>query len=203
MRSSILWLLLILALAGCKGGEAAAESNSEWPSFDQPAAKTSDASATPLPKACELVSSKQVQALLAQEAALMADDPENCMWSSSAGVGRITLLMVQIIQNDDVAMARTVFKNVASMQGDLAGRVNEQVGEKTTKTGRALDGLGDEAWLSSASFGGSFGPHQVAGQILLVRKGTRLLTLNVTGSTKAEGLGQRMEALARATVPKL
>ncbi|MGQ0698169.1 MAG: hypothetical protein ACT4PZ_07990 [Panacagrimonas sp.] len=198
MRISLLWILPFLALAACKGDEPAA--NGEWPSFEpQPKA----AAASPLPKACELVTTADAQTLLAQEVGLMSDDPENCMWAGSEGVGSITMLMVQLIDNDDVATAQSTFEAIAGMQGDLAEMVNSHVGQETKKSGQALENLGDEAWLDAAAFGASFGSHQVGSQRLTVRKGTRLLTLNVTGSTRTEGLGQRMEALARAAVPRL
>lgn len=201
MRPLTLVLICGCALAACKGGEAAPEQSSNWPTFEQPA--TATAARAPLPTACSLLTATDAQAVLGEEAGLMSDDPENCMWASSPQPGVITMLMVQVSDNDDLAMAQEVFNGIVGMPGKLAGMVNEQAGEKTKKSGREIDDLGDEAWLSAASFGGGFGPHQVGGQQLVVRKGTRLLTLNVTGSSKADRLAPRLEALARSAVEKL
>lgn len=203
MHLATLTLVSLVALAGCKAGSDAAPKSSEaWPSFDA-SEKPKAIAANPLPKACELVNAEQASTLLAVEAGLMADDPENCMWSGSSGAGILTMLMVQLTDNDDVAMAQTVFNSLAGMQGNLSGMVNSQTGDKTRKSGREIEGLGDEAWLSSASYGESFGKHGVGGQMLTVRKGSRLLTLNVTGTSKVEGLGARMESLARRVVDRL
>lgn len=203
MRLAALMLVCLIALAGCnKASDAAPAATEAWPSFEA-AAKPRAAPANPLPKACELVTAEQASALLAMEAGLMADDPENCMWSGSSGVGSITMFMVQLSDNDDVEMAQTVFNGLTGMHGNLSGLVNSQTGDTSKKSGREIEDLGDEAWLSSASYGMGFGPHQVAAQMLTVRKGARLLSFNVTGTTKAEGLGSRMEALARGVIGKL
>jgi hypothetical protein len=195
--------LLALALSACKSEEAATPAaSSEWPSFDAPAAAPK-AAVTPLPRACTLLSAEQAQAVLQLEAGLMVDEAESCMWSGSAGVGNLSMLTLTVVQNDDVAMAETVFDGVLSSQGNLASLINQQVGEKTKKSGQELEGLGDAAWLSSASYGESIGPHQVAAQQLAVRLGTQVMAINVTGVKKSEGLGERMEALARAAVAQL
>lgn len=193
--------LLALWLAAC-GGKDDAQAGGDWPSFEAPASRKDEARA-PLPRACSLLGAEQAQAVLLVEAGLMVDEAEACMWSGSAGVGRITMLTLTLLDNDDLAMAETVFDGITSSQGALAALVNQQVGEKTKKSGQELEDLGDAAWLSSASYGESFGPHQVVGRQLAVRKGARVLVLNVTGSSKSEGLAQRLETLARSAVPQL
>lgn len=204
-RPAVLRLLPALLLAACGNSGNSADttaSASGWPSFEAPAAPAQAARA-PLPRACELLSAEQASALLNAEAGLVSDDAEACLWSGSEGVGRMSLLSVMVGDNDDLAMAQQVFGGIVGLHGNVAGLVNEQVGEKTKKSGQEIDDLGDEAWLSGASIGESFGPHGVAAQQLVVRKGTRLLTLNVTGTSRIDGLGQRMEALARSAVPRL
>lgn len=209
MRLILAILVGSTGLAACGGGAPAAAPSaapSAWPSFEAPPtapAPAPSAEAGPLPRACALVSAAQAEAVLATEAALMADEPESCMWSGSAGVGNLSMLHVTVLEQDDETMAAQVFDGIVGMQGSLAGMVNEQVGEKTRKSGQELDDLGDQAWLSSASIGGSFGPHGVAARQLVVRKGRRLLNLNVTGTRASDGLGARLEGLARSAVPQL
>ncbi len=203
MRLATFTLCTLIALAGCnKASDAAPAATEAWPSFDAPAAPKTVAG-KPMPKACELVNAEQVSALLRLEAGLMADDPENCVWAGSSGVGNMTMFMVQISESEDLAMAQTVFNSLAEMQGKLSGLVNSQTGDQSKKSGREIEDLGDEAWLASASFGERFGAHQVAGQTLTVRKGTRLLSFNVTNTTQSDGLGKRLEALARGVIEQL
>lgn len=204
-RAAALRLFPVLLLAACGNGGSGADNAagaSGWPSFDAPAA-SAQAERAALPRACELLSAEQASAVLNADAGLVSDDAEACLWSGSEGVGRMSMLSVMIGDNDDLAMAQQVFSGIVGLHGNAASLVNEQVGEKTRKSGQELDDLGDEAWLSGASIGGSFGPHGVAAQQLVVRKGTRLLTLNVTGTSKSEGLGKRLETLARSIVVKL
>lgn len=196
-------LLALALLSGC--GDKPAESSaasSEWPSFDAKPAAEKVAKA-PMPKACVLVSLADAQTLLVQEPSLMSDEPEACLWSSSEGVGKLAMLSVILTDNDDVEMAQQVFNGAAGLQANLATMINDQVGEKTRKSGQEFDDLGDEAWLSAANMGESFGGHGVGSQQLVVRKGTRVLALNVTGTTKIEGLGPRLEILARKAVAQL
>lgn len=206
-KASLLPLLLALGLSACKAEQAAAPAgSSDWPSFDQATrARPPDPEpSTPLPNACELVSAAEAQAVLGQEVTLMSDDPENCMWASSAGIGSITMLLVQVGDSEDLETAQAVFNAVTDLTGNLASLVNQQIGEKSKKSGQELDDLGDEAWRSTASVGADYGAGlQIGGQQLVVRKGRRMLHFNVTGSSKTEGLSARLEALARKTVPKL
>ncbi len=201
MRLAALFSLSLLALAACnKGSETAPPSASEWPSFDQ-AAAAPKAARTPLPKACALVSAEQAEAVLKQPVSLMSDEPENCIWASAGNPGQITMLMVNVSDNDDVAMAQSVFNALTGLQGNLSSTVNAQLGEKTKKSGQELDDLGDEAWVSGSNM------DLVGTQQLVVRKGARILTLNITSMTKgkgmADGLGARLQALARSAEPAL
>lgn len=202
MLMRLFFLLLICALAACSSEPADADKTAgAWPSFeasDSPATAVPE-STTPLPRACDLVTAEQAQQVLGPSAVLMSDDAEACTWASSDHPGRFTMLMVVVVDNDDVAMAQEVFQATTGMQGNLSAMVNKQLGEKTRKSGRELEDLGDDAWLSSSNM------DLVDGHQLMVRKGTRLLTLNVTGMAlaKSEGLPQRLEDLARSAVPQL
>lgn len=113
------------------------------------------------------------------------------------------MLNVTVLDNEDEAMATTVYNGLVGAQGNLAGLINAQVGEKTRKSGQKIENLGDEASRSAASFGESFGRHGVGAQQRVVRKGRVLVNIDVTGTSRMEGLGQRMEALARTAVPQL
>lgn len=113
------------------------------------------------------------------------------------------MLTLIVGQGDDAAMTQQMFSGIVGANGNLLDSANGQIGETTRKSGQELDNLGDEAWLSSASVGGSFGPHGVGSQQLVIRKGTRLLTLNVTGTSKLDGLGKRLETAARRIVDRL
>ena len=200
MRLAALCLLPLVALSACnKGSESAAPSASEWPSFDQAPAAPKAASA-PAPKACELVTAEQAEAVLQQPVSLMSDEPENCIWASAGNPGQFTMLMVGITDNEDVAMAQTVFNALTGLQGNLSGTVNAQLGEKTRKSGQELEDLGDEAWMSASNM------DLIDTKQLVVRKGARLFTLNITGMTKGQGLpaatAQSLEAIAGTELPK-
>ena len=193
-------MLIALAVSGCgKGSESAAPAAGDWPSFDEPSAKAVAKAA--LPKACALVSAEQAEAVLKQPVSLMSDEPENCIWASAGNPGQITMLMVNVSDNDDMAMAQTVFNALTGLQGNLSSTVNAQLGEKTKKSGQELEDLGDEAWVSGSNM------DLIGTQQLVVRKGVRILTLNITGMTKgkgmSEGIAARMESLARSAAPQL
>lgn len=200
MLSRTLVLLMICILAACSGENANADKPaSNWPAFEQPegAPVTDTNPTTPLPRACDLVTAEQAERVLEQSAGLMSDEDETCLWASAENPGSITMLMVIVGDNDDVAMAQEVFNGITGMQGNVSAIINKQMDVKTKKSGQELDDLGDEAWLSASN------TDLVGTQQLVVRKGTRLLTLNVTGMGKTEGLAQRLEALARGAVVKL
>jgi len=200
-RATLPALAFLLALAACgQGGGKAPAATTEWPSFDQPAASASKVAKAALPPACTLVTAAQAEALLQQPVSLMSEEPENCIWASAGNPGQITMLMVNLVQNDDLAMAQTVFKSLTGLQGKLSGAVNSQLGEKTRKSGQELEALGDEAWIS--------GNHMdlIASKQLVARKGTLIFNLNVTGMSKTgqlEGFDARLIELAQSAVPRL
>ena len=112
----------------------------------------------------------------------------------------MTMLMVNLVQNEDLAMAQTVFQSLTGLQGDLSGMVNAQLAEKTRKSGQELDDLGDEAWLSGSQM------DLIATRQIVARKGTVIFNLNITGMSKTaklEGFDARLVALARTAVPQL
>lgn len=200
MRLAALTLLSLLVLAACnKGSESTAASASEWPSFDQAAAAPKAAS-TPLPKACALVTAEQAEALLQQPVALMSDEPENCIWTSSGHPTQITMLMVNLVQNEDEAMAQTVFNGLTGLQGNLSSTVNAQLGQPNKKSGQELEDLGDEAWMSGSNM------DLIATKQIVARKGAVIFNLNITGmskSNKLEGFDARLITLAQSAVPQL
>lgn len=194
-----LLLMMICALAACSGDQAGASSASQWPAFDQPDSPPTETTdtLTPLPRACDLSTLEQAQSVLQQSATQMSDDPDACVWASADSPGTITMFMVLLSELDDIATAQEVFNNVTGLQGNLSVMVNKQIDAKTRKSGQEIDDLGDEAWMSASN------TDLVGGQQLVVRKGRRVLTLNVTGMGKTDGLAERMGMLARTAVPKL
>ena len=211
MHRALFCLFFSLVLAACNGdqtsapqlsaGQISAEPASSWPAFEDADADADvvvDATPkTPLPRACALVTAEQAQSVLQQGVGQMSDEPEACIWASSGSPGRITMLMVLVSDNGDLSTAQAVFNSVTGLSGNLNALVNQQVDAKTKKSGQELDDLGDEAWLSASN------ADLVGVQQLVVRKGRRMLTLNVTGMGQTEGLAQRLEALARNATPRL
>ena len=198
------WLMLAIAtmplVSGC-GKQADAES-ADWPSVE--AATTSTASkeapAGPLPRACTLLTMEEAQTVIGQSAGQMADDPENCMWASSEHPGRMTMLMVQVIRGGTPAETDTLYENLTGLSGNLNMAVNDQLGKKTSKSGQDIEGLGDAAWCSASN------ADLIGAQQLVVRNGTIILSLNITGMTKGErqaSLCPRLEAAGRTALGRL
>jgi hypothetical protein len=187
-------LFLAASLAAC-GAEAPSASSIDLPSFEAPAATA--ASSAPMPRACALVSAEQAAMVLGQTASPMSDDAEACVYASSEHPGSITLLTLILSDSGDVATAREVFNGIAGLHGNLNGMINQAVGTKSNKSGQELDDLGDEAWLSGGNV------DLVATRQLVVRKGSRILTLNVTGMGDSSGVAGRMQAVARNAVAAL
>lgn len=193
---------LLLMLSAC-AADPPEQPASEWPAFEAAQSAAPESGSAPMPRACELVSAAQAQDVLGAEAGLMADDDEACLWAGAEGVGKMAMLTLTVIDGGSEAEAKTLFNSLAGLPSRLGSQVNEAIDEKTRKSGQELEGLGDEAAISGSSFGGGFGDHGVGAQMLVVRKGTRLVSINVTGTTRMDGLSQRMQALARDAVAKL
>ena len=197
LRTTLL-LVLALMLGACEPKKEAPEAEG-LPAFggpDQPA-ETSVAAQKPLPAPCKLVSAAEAQAVTAQPMAVMSDEPNLCAFNSTGAAGNFTTLMVNLSNNDDEAMAIDVFRAIAGLPGKLNKMVNDQMGEKTKKSGQTLDGLGDEARLVG-------GNTDLVGQTsLVVRKGRVVLNLSVIGMGSDPETGARLEALARKMVVAL
>ena len=71
------------------------------------------------------------------------------------------------------------------------------MGEKTKKSGQSLDGLGDEAWLSTSN------ADLIGNTSLIVRKGTVVLNMSIIGMGSDPTAPARLEALARKIVVAL
>mgnify|MGYP001591207339 CR=1 FL=1 len=200
MRLTLLALAVLPALAACgKGSDSDPASSTQWPAFDQPAAPQKVES-KPLPKACALVTAAQAEALLQQPVSLMSDEPENCLWASAGNPGQITMLMVNLIQNDDEAMALQVFQSLTGLQGNLSSMVNEKVGAKTQKSGQEIEEIGDEAWMSASNM------DLVGTRQLVVRKGAVIFHLNITGMSTGstpKSFDSGLIALAKNAVSQL
>jgi hypothetical protein len=189
-----------LLMSGC-GKKADAES-ADWPSVEAAAASTAskDAPAGPLPRACTLLTMEEAQTVIGQSAGQMADDPENCMWASSEHPGRMTMLMVQVIRGGTPAETGTLYENLTGLSGNLNMAVNDELGKKTSKFGQEIEDLGDAAWCSASN------ADLIGAQQLVVRNGTIILSLNITGMTMGErqaSLCPRLEAAGRTALGRL
>ena len=187
-------LFVAASLAAC-GADAPPAAGVDLPGFEAPAATA--ISAAPMPRACALVSVEQAAMVLGQNASPMSDDAEACVYASADHPGSITLLTLILSDNGDEATAREVFNGIAGLHGGLNGMINQAVGARSKKSGQELDDLGDQAWLSGGN------ADLVTSQQLVVRKGSRILTLNVTGMGERSGVAGRMQALARNAVSAL
>ena len=197
LRTTLL-LVLALMLGACEPKKEAPGADG-LPAFggpDQPA-ETSAAAHKPLPSPCSLVSAADAQAVTAQPMAVMNDDPKLCAYNSTASAGTFTTLMINLGDNDDEAMAIDVYRAIAGLPGKLNKTVNDQMGEKTKKSGQTLDGLGDEAQLNASN------ADLIGNTSLVVRKGLVVLNLSVIGMGSDPETGARLEALARKIVVAL
>jgi hypothetical protein len=191
---------LAALISGC-GKKADAES-AEWPAVEAATASTAseDAAVGLLPRACTLLTMEEAQTVIGQSAGQMADDPENCMWASSEHPGRMTMLMVQVIRGGTPAGTDTLYENLTGLSGNLNMAVNNELGKKTGKSGQDIEGLGDAAWCSASN------ADLIGAQQLVVRNGTIILSLNITGMTKGEqqaSLCPRLEAAGRTALGRL
>lgn len=188
-----------LLIVGCVG--KADDASTQWPALNDTDANTMIA--TPrknLPRACTLITAKEAQAVISYPAVSMADDPENCMWAGGDNPGRLTMFMVQILRADTPAETAVLFDNLTGLSGNLGMAVNEQLGQKTRKSGQDIEGLGDAAWCSSSN------ADLVGTQQMIVRNGTIILSLNVTGMTKGErkpSLCPQLETASRKAFSRL
>jgi hypothetical protein len=188
-----------LLVTGCS--KDADSTSTQWPSVDEPVESTTTvAERAVLPRACTLVTAEEAQVVVGYAVGQMADDPENCMWAGGDNPGRLTMLMVQVIRADTVAESNALFDSLTGLSGNLNMTVNDQLGEKTRKSGQEVEGLGDAAWCSSSN------ADLVGSQQMIVRNGTIILSLNVTGMTKGErkaSLCPQLETASRKAFSRL
>jgi hypothetical protein len=193
-----LLLLSVLVLSACQDKNN--NKVSDLPAFGAP-----DSTATPsapvkkkaLPEPCALVSVAEAQVAVGQPMTLTSSDAKLCAYQSTGQAGDIASLMVNLSDNDDEAMAVDVFRALTGQSGKLNKMVNDQMGEKTQKSGRSLDGLGDEARLNSSN------ADMIGNTSLIVRKGSIVLNLSIIGMGSDPAAGERLEALARKIVVAL
>ncbi len=194
----ILPLLMVLLLSACDNKND--NKVSGLPSFDEEnktVAVTTTVQKKALPAPCSLVSVADAQLVVAQPMAVMSSEAESCAFQSAGQAGDFTSLMINLNDNDDEAMAIDVFRAIAGQSGKLNKMVNDQIGEKTKKSGQSLDGLGDEAKLNTSNAG------MVGNTSLVVRKGTVILNISIIGMGSDPTAPARLEALARKIVVAL
>lgn len=200
---------LYLLLAAWLAGPLAACSRAEDPAPDAAAASAASrapaepADAAPLPNPCTLLSAAEASAVLGNEAGLMVDDPENCTYTASAGMGQISFLMLSVQRLDSETESIEIYNALASMNAQLGQLANDAIDRKTRKSGESIDGLGDEALLSGGNF------DLVGSRTLTIRKGRLVIHYNITAANSPykpkDGLVQReaLLATARTLVGKL
>ena len=185
----ILPLLMVLALSACQDKN---DNNvSGLPSFDEENKSVAAAAAQkkPLPQPCSLVSIADAQVVVAQPMAVMSSDEKLCAYQSTGQAGDFTSLMINLSDNEDEAMAIEIYRAISGQSGKLNKMVNDQMGEKTKKSGQSLDGLGDADLIGNTS--------------LIVRKGTVVLNMSIIGMGSDPTAPARLEALARKIVVAL
>lgn len=192
-------LAIALMLAGCsqasdRPGETA------WPSLEQAPAAVAESTPAELPFPCTLVTADDAQAVIGSQVGEMANDQDVCMWAGGDSPGAITMLMVQLMRSDSAEETTVLFDNLTGLSGNLGMAVNDQLGKSTRKSGQDIEGLGDAAWCSGTN------ADLVGSQQLIVRSGTLILSLNVTGMTQGErvsSLCPRLEAAGRQAFARI
>ena len=170
-------LAIALLLAGCTKASDG-ESPTAWPSPDDDATARADTPPAELPAPCSLVTADDAQAVIGSEVGEMANDQDVCMWAGGDHPSAITMLMVQLISAGTAEEAADLFDNLTGLSGNLGMMVNDSLGKPTRKSGQEIEGLGDAAWCSASN------ADLIGTQQLIVRRGTVLLSLNLTGLTK-------------------
>lgn len=175
-------LLLPALLAACKGSA--------------PPPPASQATTPPAsPTACTRLSESQAAQVLALPATRATPDkPENCSWNSGRDDMPFPVLNLSVNPLPDEASAARLFEATSSVQSKLSKGVNAALGEKTRRSGRAPEGLGDEAWLQADDMAGA------DTTLLVIRAGRTVYTLGVVGMGKTQGLGERLEAAGRSAL---
>ena len=193
----ILPLLMLLLLSAC---DNKTDNNvSGLPSFDEEnkSVAVAEVQKKALPAPCSLVSVADAQVVIAQPMALMSNEKELCAYQSAGQAGDFTSLMINLNDNEDEAMAIEIYRAIAGQSGKLNKMVNDQMGEKTKKSGQSLEGLGDEARLNTSN------ADLIGNTSLVVRKGTVVLNMSIIGMGSDPTAPARLEALARKIVVAL
>ncbi|MDI4631429.1 hypothetical protein J7U46_00035 [Pelomonas sp. V22] len=178
------WTLLLLPalLAACNGSA---------PPPDTQQASTPAASTT----ACARLSPAQAALVLRLPTShATADKPENCSWNSGREDMPFPVLTLSVNRLPDAANAARLFEAISSVQSKLSKGVNAALGEKTRRSGRAPEGLGDEAWLQTDDLAGA------DTTLLVVRAGHTVYAFGVVGMGMTQGLGERLEAAGRSAL---
>nr|WP_315492013.1 hypothetical protein [uncultured Rhodoferax sp.] len=186
--------LVLMGATGCKDSPGVSGAT---PPPAQPALPSQPQKKANLPTPCSLVSATDAKTVIAQTMTEMSNDDKLCMYASADQPGNFTSMLVNLSWADDNDMASQIYRGIAGLPGKLNKMTNDQVGSKTKKSGRALDGVGDEAWLSSGNM-------DVMGSAsVVVRKGLVVLNITVSGMGTDPAIAERLEALARKVVTQL
>jgi hypothetical protein len=175
-------LILTLALVACGDKQ---ENTASVPATPAPVAKT-------LPTACQLVTAADVQSAFGQAVAVMADEPETCVYNGTGNTAAFSLLTTTLTPSANVAEAIDTFRMMLKMQNGMNEVLNETLGGKNNPAaGQKMANLGDESWF------------KVGGIVtqVTVRKGTVVLVIAATGMDGKDA--PQFEGLVRKVVEKL
>lgn len=154
---------------------------------------TSASTPTAAANACARLNDALAAQVLALPTAKATPEQANaCHWDSGKPDTPYPILNLSINAYEDEASAIKLFEATSGMQSKLSKGVNAALGEKTRRSGRAPEGLGDEAWLQLDDVAGA------DTALLVVRKGRAVYTLGVVGMGSTQGLPERLEAAGRA-----
>ncbi len=160
-----------------------------------PAVTTAGTAATAPATACTRLSEVVAAHVLALPAAQAHPEQANaCHWDSGKPDTPFPILSLSVNAYNDETSAIKLFEATSAMQSKLSKGVNAALGEKTRRSGRAPEGVGDEAWLQLDDVAGT------DTAMLVVRKGRAVYTLGVVGMGSMQGLPERLEAAGRAVV---
>lgn len=183
-------MALTLAACGDKQADTAATPAPSTPPVTQAP------SATVLPSACQLVTAADVQAAFGQTVAVMADEPETCVYNGVGDTAAFSLLTTTLTPSTNAAEATDTFRMMLKMQGGMNEILSETLGAANNPaSGQALAGVGDESWFKVGD------TNPLAMTQAMVRKGTVVLGITATGMDGKDA--PKFEKLVRTIAAKL
>jgi hypothetical protein len=143
-----------------------------------------------------LVTAADVQAAFGQTVAVMADEPETCVYNGVGDTAAFMLLTTTLTPSANAAEATDTFRMMLKMQGGMNEILSETLGAANNPaSGQALAGVGDESWFKVGD------TNPLAMTQAMVRKGTVVLGITATGMDGKDA--PKFEKLVRTIAAKL